>query len=113
MKYPGWIEKLLSVPLLKWLVGIIILLVLALWVSIRVAWLYKRRLLVEHRIRKVEKEYEKGASALKETNLHKIAELDTKRRSSLAELEEKREVIRKETAKGDKSIADLINKAFK
>ena len=110
---PKWLDKALSVPILKWLVGTIVVLVLLLYVSIRLTWLYKRRLMVERRIRKVEREYAKGIDDLNKAEDVSTVKLDEDRKAKMEELLEEQQKITAAATSGDAALSDVINKAFK
>lgn len=110
---PPWLTKTLSVPVVKWLVGALILLALFLWVALRRMWLLQRRLVVAQRINATERQYERERRKLRDNQMAKLNEIGVKRELRHIELEKVRHDIRKSEKEGVSAIAEVVNLAFK
>jgi|10_taG_2_1085330.scaffolds.fasta_scaffold00583_9 hypothetical protein len=110
---PSWLNKALGVPIVKWLIGAVALLLVIVWVALKRMWLLQQRLIVTQQIRNVENSYNRERAKLRSDQLSKLNALALKRERRHIELERSRRVIRKAQNEGVDAVAGIVNKAFK
>ena len=110
---PSWLNKALGVPVVKWLIGAVVLLLVMLWIALKRAWLLQKRLIVTQQIRSVENSYNRERRKLRDDQLEKLSVLALKRERRHLELERSRRAIRKAENDGVNAVAGIVNKAFK
>jgi len=112
MSIPTWLTKSLRVPIIRYLIGIVALLVFLLIFYIKRAAQYRRRMQLAVAKGKIEKAYQREREVLRKVNKHKVGQLTKHRNAQVVDLEKKREEIRAAEKEGSAAVATLVNQAF-
>mgnify|MGYP003115929105 CR=1 FL=1 len=109
---PDWLTKSLKIPVLRYFIGAIAVLLLLVVVFFRAMLLYKRRLKVSRDITRVQTTYvrKKAEQQRAEDNTVKVSK--RVKNAKIKKLKKKQADINKAAQEGSQAVADLLNQAF-
>ena len=113
MSLPSWLKKGLKLPYLKWVVGVIAVLVVAVVVVFRMMLTYKRRLQVAKEVRSVETSYDQQKNELKKGEKNQKDKLRKEYDNKIAVLNVKSAELDHAAHSGNAALAELVNLTFK
>ena len=108
-----WLLKLREVPLLGWLVGIIVVLIVSLIWSVKAASYREQKFRVKMQISSAKKSHQKSLQKIDEGNKLAVSQVRALQAAAVGKLEARRVEIREAEKRNSQELADMVNAMFK
>lgn len=112
MRLPTWLTSSLKVPIVRWFIGAIAILIVLLIIVFKMMLAYKRRLAIAREIHEVELDYLEKRERLAAAEKKALKVLDQRRNIELTVIEAKKIEITKAEKSGDSALAELVTLSF-